>query len=223
MAENDAPGGGRKPIARPPNGEKRCTATNRAGVRCRRWAAKGCSVCRMHGAGSKQRPGGRPPTHGAFSKRCASNLKEAIQKYRTDPDLKNLDQDIARFRALLDRAETMLTSEEERLAAAEEKSAARGKPMGVRAVAAGYRNLMTLDGYVADLTTQVAGTVERFHRMVHGQKLQVLTWDYLDRVLKVTDDTLGRVLDPETAAKVRDALNAAFGDIPLPETNDLGK
>ena len=46
-----------------------CTATaKRSGVQCKRQARTGYPVCPMHGAGQGDKHGGRPPTHGAYSK-----------------------------------------------------------------------------------------------------------------------------------------------------------
>ena len=42
--------------------------------------------------------------------------KQLFQKFRVDPDLHDLNQDIARLRALVARSETLLTAEEQRMA-----------------------------------------------------------------------------------------------------------
>jgi hypothetical protein len=75
---------------------------------------------------------------------------------------------------------------------------------------------MALDGNVAELMNHTASIIEKQHRMVNGQKFQVLTLDYLDRILKTVDDCIGKCCDAETAKRVRDAIDTAFENIPGP-------
>jgi hypothetical protein len=72
--------------------DRRCTAHNRKGERCRQPAAPGRNVCRFHGA-----KGGRPPVHGLFSKRLVRGVEDV---YAAGAE-QNLDEEIRAARALL--------------------------------------------------------------------------------------------------------------------------
>ena len=95
-------------------GERRCSAHRRDGQVCRNAAVRGRAVCRMHGAGSPKRnkPGGRPPTHGLYSVAVAASLQSRLNEMRSDPEITDGLNDIARIRALCERAEELLGSEE---------------------------------------------------------------------------------------------------------------
>ncbi len=64
-------------------------------VQCERAASQGYSVCSKHGAGTKERPGGRPPIHGRFSKKLPASLIEQFKESVTDPKKLELDAEIA--------------------------------------------------------------------------------------------------------------------------------
>lgn len=91
----------------------RCTATSKTtGERCRNAAVTGYTVCRMHGAGSPThgRPGGRPITHGRYSKRLPDRLAARYRESQRDPRLLELRDEInlldARLGELLDHLPT---------------------------------------------------------------------------------------------------------------------
>jgi hypothetical protein len=80
-----------------------CTATaKQSKERCRRRAVTGYAVCQVHGAGSvtKGRAGGRPATHGRYSKLKREALRDLITDYETDPDPLNILPELAACRAL---------------------------------------------------------------------------------------------------------------------------
>lgn len=76
---------------------KRCTATAKStGERCKNPARPGYNVCRFHGAGKIGGPaGGRPPTHGRYSKFLPSDLLDRYQEARNDPELLELRDELA--------------------------------------------------------------------------------------------------------------------------------
>jgi hypothetical protein len=75
---------------RTPNGGEapRCQAVKRDGTQCGAPARKGMSVCARHGAGltprpatatqRERKPGGRPPTHGLYSKAGRRKIAEVV-------------------------------------------------------------------------------------------------------------------------------------------------
>jgi len=72
-----------------------------ATAQCRNSASIGWKVCQVHGAGKKLgQPGGRPPTHGRYSKlpeRLLSSYEEALE----DPTLIELREELALTKALI--------------------------------------------------------------------------------------------------------------------------
>lgn len=75
---------------------RRCTATAKGtGERCKNVAMPGYTVCRVHGAGSRGKPGGRPIVHGRYSKYLPERLLDAYQEALADPRLLELGDEIA--------------------------------------------------------------------------------------------------------------------------------
>ena len=74
----------------------RCTAhSKRSGERCKNTASHGYPVCRFHGAGSKNKPGGRPIVHGRYSKNLPIRLAAKYAEALADPDLLVLRDELA--------------------------------------------------------------------------------------------------------------------------------
>lgn len=72
--------------------------------RCDRRAVEGYTVCQVHGAGSakKGRGGGRPVSHGVYSKRLKKEINEIYEEFLADDEiLMNVDSDIALMRTLM--------------------------------------------------------------------------------------------------------------------------
>lgn len=93
-----------------------CTAkVRKTGERCKRWAVTGYAVCQVHGAGSKNKPGGRPVQHGRYSKYLPTRLVSRYQEAKDDPELLNLRDEIgvldSRLSELLTRVDTGEASE----------------------------------------------------------------------------------------------------------------
>ncbi|MBN1249824.1 MAG: hypothetical protein JXC32_19335 [Anaerolineae bacterium] len=65
---------------------------------------KGYKVCRVHGAGSPNqgRPGGRPPTHGAYARHLKPEDLTTLEELRTLGS--GLEQELALARLQLDKA-----------------------------------------------------------------------------------------------------------------------
>ena len=65
-----------------------CTAkAKRSGVQCKRQARRGYPVCPMHGAGQRGRKGGRPVTHGRYSKFLQPEEVEDFEAFKQHFDL----------------------------------------------------------------------------------------------------------------------------------------
>jgi hypothetical protein len=83
------------------NDSRRCTGTVKngeyAGERCIQWAEQGRKFCRFHGGRS-----GRPIKHGLYSKFLTADIAEKIEKYLEDPQIKDLRNEIATIRALME-------------------------------------------------------------------------------------------------------------------------
>ena len=82
--------------------KKQCKRIKKDGTQCKRWARDGYDVCPKHGAGSRNRPGGRPAKTGLFAKKLKQKLREKIQRYKASDNLTDLRENIATKRALLD-------------------------------------------------------------------------------------------------------------------------
>jgi len=73
----------------------RCKATSkRTGEQCKNGAVRGFSVCRFHGAGSKDKPGGRPIKHGRYSKFLPERLGPKYAEALADPQLLELRDEV---------------------------------------------------------------------------------------------------------------------------------
>jgi hypothetical protein len=69
-------------------GQPQCTAkAKRTGQRCRRYARRGYKVCIKHGAGQGNKYGGRPPTHGRYSKFLTPEEVEDFEAFKQSFDL----------------------------------------------------------------------------------------------------------------------------------------
>jgi hypothetical protein len=103
-----------EPMLRTPNGGEapRCQAVKRDGTQCGAPARKGMSVCARHGAGFTPRPatatqrerkaGGRPPTHGLYSKAGRRKIAEVVAELEAAQiDLDDSDGEMRVLRATL--------------------------------------------------------------------------------------------------------------------------
>jgi hypothetical protein len=90
---------------------RQCTAKSKhSGERCKNPARIGYNVCRMHGAGNRKTPGGRPISSGKYSKVLPARLAESYLEARQDSELLALRDEIAlcdaRLGDLLKRVDT---------------------------------------------------------------------------------------------------------------------
>src|SRR4051812_49433793 len=88
-----------------------CTATSKGtGEQCKNVAVHGYPVCRFHGAGSKDKPGGRPIVHGRYSKFLPERLAGRYADAISDQKLLELRDEVAlmgvRLGELLERVDT---------------------------------------------------------------------------------------------------------------------
>jgi hypothetical protein len=80
-----------------------CTATSKkTDQQCKRRAVVGYTVCQVHGAGSavQGREGGRPATHGRYSRLKRNALRDLIAEYERDPNPLDILPELAATRAL---------------------------------------------------------------------------------------------------------------------------
>jgi len=76
----------------------RCGAKLRSGGFCMRYPTKGQKRCRLHGSGTKEKPGGRPPVHGRFSARfqkLAAEGRQQLAELMDDPQLLDAKRPVA--------------------------------------------------------------------------------------------------------------------------------
>lgn len=73
----------------------RCKMIKRTGERCRNAVRRGWSVCRHHGAGTTEKPGGRPPVTGRHSKYLPIRFLERYEEFLTDPDTLSMRSELA--------------------------------------------------------------------------------------------------------------------------------
>jgi hypothetical protein len=85
---------GGKLEARRRDNSPRCQHIKRDGKQCNAVATGGFSVCRLHGAGTRARPGGRPPVHGRYSKSIPQALRGKLEAAMNDPALLELRPEI---------------------------------------------------------------------------------------------------------------------------------
>jgi hypothetical protein len=75
---------------------ERCIAkSKRSGEQCKNASVRGFPVCRFHGAGSKDKPGGRPITHGRYSSRLPERLAGRYGEALRDAKLFELRDEVA--------------------------------------------------------------------------------------------------------------------------------
>jgi hypothetical protein len=77
--------------------DRQCTGfVKSSGRRCQRRPAPGRSTCLKHGGRA-----GRPIIHGKYSKYPTKAIKDAIEEFQNDPDLRNLNDEVIILRALI--------------------------------------------------------------------------------------------------------------------------
>lgn len=94
----------------------RCKMIKADGERCNNPVRPGWTVCRYHGAGGRDTPGGLPPVSGRYSKHLPTRYIERMDAFLQNPDYLSMRDDIA----LLD---TRLSEQLERLEGADTKEA----------------------------------------------------------------------------------------------------
>lgn len=84
---------------------KRCKAETRRGTRCMMPATKGYDVCRHHGAGSKEKPGGiQKWKRDLYKLEKNTDLQDKAERFLNDPRLDEMDSDLAYMQALFEMA-----------------------------------------------------------------------------------------------------------------------
>ena len=81
---------------------RRCQMILASGVQCGKQSVAGKGLCTKHGPGTRARPGGRPPTHGLYTKvglESISSLREKVLE--ADIALDNTDAELATLKATL--------------------------------------------------------------------------------------------------------------------------
>lgn len=201
-----------------PKGKRRCRARTRAGEQCRNYAVKGSTVCRMHGAGTRKRPGGRPATTGRRAKKLltVADLYADIQRWRNDPDLSNILVDVAQIRALGNRNMRRLQVLQEEIDSLASDREAEGEDLTQEEVEAFESKMKDIEAALTDNHMQAGSLVAKFHRIVAAQKSEV-TMDTLNRLMLIADQIIDRyVPDAKKAHAARDWFTAQLGRIVLP-------
>jgi hypothetical protein len=79
----------------------RCTATAKhSGKPCSQPAMRGTTVCRYHGGAAAAGNRERQLRHGRYAKVLPEALRDAYEQHRADPDIGQVDDEIAAARAL---------------------------------------------------------------------------------------------------------------------------
>jgi len=184
----------------------RCKARSKStGKRCRCWAVNGSHVCRVHGA-----KGGRPPTHGLYSKRLKRELHEEIERLRNDPRLYDLEGQIAWDILLRDRAGHMLDCAEKELV-----QRAREGSLSEEEAARQEARMIALQGHISSLVDRAVSHIQRRHRIVHGQTMHI-SLGTIDQLLREVDATIHECLDEQQYERIMSLLEERLRKIPLP-------
>lgn len=196
-------------------GDARCAARRSNGLPCGNPAVRGFRVCRAHGAGHphKGKPGGRPPTHGLHSAAVTASLQGRLEEMRSDPALTDGLTDIARIRALIERAEELLSSEEaayvQNLGKSEAVDAAmRGRMMDwyERLVRISAETVVSIDRYYAALEKRAGGVAMDAVRAGMIAIARVLDECVTDETLRQTiSDRIGKAFERIVVAGPRSA------------------
>jgi len=217
---------GRDAHGMPPRG-RRCTAKSRStGKRCRNWAVSGSTVCRMHGAGTKKRPGGagnakrpggRPPLHGLYSKRRRACLKTQVDQLRDDPKLLEIAGHVAYATALQQNTAEMIDAMEASIA---DHLEAQGtiKAADLAALHDTLRGLYRDCGLQTD---RAAKLIERHFRVQEIHKF-ALTIVGIERALKAMDQVIHDFVDPDKRDAAHAQLDAELGKIDVPAPDGVG-
>lgn len=157
----------------------RCEATVRNGVRtgeqCTKWAVEGRRFCKDHGG-----TGGRPPTTGRQSRYVCEALGDSINKFRNDPDIKCIRDEIAVLRALLENAMTRITEEP--------------------------ASLLLFAPALEELCNNIGKQVERLVKIEDGLKLTVSVVDIHTMVNQVVEILTQEIDDEDALAKIKKRL-----------------
>lgn len=184
-----------------------CTATAKStGERCRRHAVNGYKVCQVHGAGSPKqgRRGGRPPTHGRYSKWKKEDIRELVEQFEADEEPLNILPEIAAVRALLTDFIDTYNQRVDALIAwnADEAAEARANKRKPRP-----QRLPELDDAIQYLQT-VARIAQKEKRL---QSDTAISRKDLARILQ----EMGRIVDQHTDTDTQQAIREGWSTIHL--------
>lgn len=198
---------------------QRCKSkSKRTGKQCRAFAVAGYAVCRMHGAGSpkKGKPGGRPPGHGLYSAKLARDLAGAINALSQDPALLDGLMDIARIRALTERAQELLVQEEHRFLGMAGDAANAGTPGADAELSKARSNLLAWYERLSALAAATIAATERYYGAIERREGGVAL-AAVDAGLMVMVRVLHEhVPDPGQRDKMLAALREGFSKIVVP-------
>lgn len=189
-----------------PPPHKRCTAKCKAtGKWCRAWAVNGFPVCTKHGAGTHAHPGGSRPKHGLYSKRGAITLPEALRRFRDNPSIVDLKHHIAGLHVLRDRGFSIMEDYETRLTELTGPLSAEART-----------ELMKMQTHIAQVLDKLCAAIERWHRVVHGEKVQVISIAMVEPMLDAVDNVLDQFVPKDKRNAASDRLSDLLAEITLP-------
>ena len=177
------------------NGNPRqCTATaKRTGARCTNPAVTGFSVCRHHGAGRLAKPGGRPSTHGRYSKLKREELRQLIESHLRDQNPLDVFPELAAARALFQHFVERYDEQSEALITWHQSYQAGQRPIDPKKADA---LLTVLDDY-EELRASVDDLTER------QQKDLGLAREYVESMREPPASKPIQILDISDAYKIR--------------------
>lgn len=195
-----------------------CTATSKgSGEQCKNVAVPGYPVCRFHGAGSKDKPGGRPIIHGRYSSRLPERLAGRYGEALSDPQLLELRAEVAlvgtRIGELIERIDTGESAQRWKAlqtANGNLKAATRsGDKVEFMAAMAALEVAIEAGGQdyqtwreIAELTEQRRKLVDSEHKRLVAMQQMITSEQAMILLAAITDVVRRNVSDPSTLAAI---------------------
>ncbi len=197
---------------------ERCKATSkRTGTQCQNAAVRGFTVCRFHGAGSKDKPGGRPVIHGRYSKFLPERLAGRYSEALDDAKLLELRDEVAlmgvRLSELVGRIDTgesaqrwkslqtAYTELQDSVRSGDKVAFVAAMAALGSAIAAGGQDYQTWRE-IAELTEQRRKLSESEHKRLVSMQMMLSTEQAMILLAAITDVVRRNVSDQNTLAAI---------------------